>query len=141
MSQINYGSNVIRVCVDSTEGGHLSGRIYSRHISEPLSFYDAGNLVLLIEDILDEQRFPQAFQRIRIFATRESAVAPVSDPENCLSDDVVRAVSGKIATFEVNVLTRQSSTWQGVVDWLDGNPPRPFSSDLQFLRLVDERMS
>lgn len=142
MSQINHGSNAVRVCVDSTQGGHLSGRIYSRHISEPLSFSDAGNLVLMVEDILDAQNFPQAFQRARMFVAREPAVSPVANtPEDCLSADAVLAASGDKATFEVTVLSRQSSTWQGFIDWLDGNPPLPFSSDLEFLRLVDERIS
>jgi hypothetical protein len=142
MSQINHGNNAIRICVDSTQGGHLSGRIYSLHISEPLPFSDAGNLVLIIEDILDAQNFPQAFQRARMFVAREPAACPVDGgPEECLAAGVVSSAFGNMATFELAVLSRQCSTWQGVIDWLDGNPPTSFSSDLEFLRLVDERLS
>jgi hypothetical protein len=142
MANFNLSNAALRVCVDSVEGGRFSGQVYSRQFSQPLFFSDAGNLVLKVEEVLDAQNFPQAFQRTRIFVPKENtSTVAVDDPADGLSAETVAAAKGKVTTFVMHVLSRQSSTWQGIIDFLDGRPPQTFSSDLEFLRLVDEGVS
>ena len=131
-------SHTIRVCVDNAEEGCLCGQIYSRQMSEPLSFTDAGSLVLKIEEILEARNFPQAYQCVRTFGTKKPVLCDLTgEAGECLSDEIISSAKGRKATFEVSVHTRLNCTWQGSVDWLDGKSPQLFSSDLEFLRLVD----
>ena len=58
-----------------------------------------------------------------------------------MSPEEVSAASGKRATFILHVLTRQNATWQGTVDWLCGGEPDAFSSDLEFLKLVERHIA
>ena len=62
-------------------------------------------------------------------------------PEGAMSPEEVSAASGKRATFILHVLTRQNATWQGTVDWLCGGEPDAFSSDLEFLKLVERHIA
>ena len=142
MIKLNFINTAIRVCLDSTEGGCLSGLIYSRLLTEPILFSDTGNLVLKIEEILDGQNFPQAFQRARMFNTKKTT-SPfvVKDPTDGLSAETCDAAVGQKTTFVIHVFSRRSSTWQGNIDWLDGSPQESFTSDLEFIKIIDNRVS
>ncbi|HJA64154.1 MAG TPA: hypothetical protein H9719_08495 [Candidatus Intestinimonas stercoravium] len=52
----------------------------------------------------------------------------------------VAGARGEIATFSLNILSRRNATWQGRLDWLDGGPAQVFSSDLELLDLVEQRL-
>lgn len=140
MDHLNFRDAALRVCVDAAEGGRLSGQVYAARLAAPLHFSDAGSLVLRIEEVLDSRNFPQAFRRTRTFSAKPAPHAEAMEPERGFSPAEVAVAQGGFATFTVNVTSRHSSTWQGSVDWLDGTPPHPFSSDLEFLRLLDERL-
>ena len=45
------------------------------------------------------------------------------------------------ASFLIQVQFRQNATWQGTVDWLCGGEPDAFSSDLEFLKLVERHIA
>ena len=49
--------------------------------------------------------------------------------------------TGERETFVVRILNTQNATWQGTVDWLCGGEPDAFSSDLEFLKLVERRIA
>lgn len=135
---LTHPSAALRVCVDKAEGGRISGRVFSQRLTEPLSFADVGSLLLQVEEVLDRQNFPQAFQRTRTFAAaRPSAVPAAPDPTGGMSAGAVEAAHGGAATFALYVITRQNTTWQGRVDWLDGRPPEDFSSVLELIKLID----
>lgn len=136
MTSFNFQNSVLRICVDSP----LRGEIRAVGLPAPLPFADGGSLVLRIEEILDRRNYPQAFQRSRRFAPAHPAPAAEGEAaERGFTLEEVTAASGRAGAFSVHVVSRQSATWQGSVDWLDGTPPTPFSSDLEFLRLVDAR--
>ena len=142
MEIFNQNDTAFRVCVDGVRDGRMSGSVYSRQLSGPIAFSDCGDLVLKLEDVMDVRNFPQAFQRTRRFAPRENTVpAAVEDLDDGIPAGTVAAARGRVATFMLQVLSRRNSTWQGAVDWLDGKPPEPFCSDLEFLRLMEEWLS
>ena len=128
--KLNHQNGLIRVCVDDIAGNRVSGRVYSQRLTSPM------------EELLEAQNFPQAFQRIRTFSPDK--LPERSDgvlPEGAMSPEEVSAASGKRATFILHVLTRQNATWQGTVDWLCGGEPDAFSSDLEFLKLVERHIA
>ena len=135
---LTHPSAALRVCVDRAQGGRISGRVFSQRLTEPLSFADVGSLLLQLEEVLDRQNFPQAFQRTRTFAKDRASTAPAAlDPAGGMPAEAVEAAHGETATFALYVLTRRNTTWQGKVDGRDGRPPEDFSSVLELIKLID----
>ena len=131
----------IRICVDRVEGALVRGRAFSRRLTGPMSFSDLGSLLLQLERLLEEQNFPQAFQRSRSFAddARESRSAGLL-PEGGMSEEAVARAAGERATLTLHICTRRMSTWQGVVNWLDQGTLSHFASDLELLRLLEDKL-
>lgn len=143
-SKLTHLSAALRICVDQTEGGRVCGTVYSQRLCSPMPFSDLGHLLVQVDAVLDAQNFPQAFQRIRSFQDHVEHAFPAcaaADPDEGMTAEAVSSARGKTATFVVYVSTRQSATWQGMVDWLDGSAPFAFSSALEFIKLVDGRLS
>jgi len=139
--RFNYHDAALHICVDSTENSIFAGRIVSRRLSAPMSFSDAAHLLLQVDALLDEQAFPQAFQRIRTFSDSGAHSVPAArTPEEMLPQETVAAARGAVCTFILQVTSRQGATWQGFLDWQDGSPRQNFSSALEFLKLVDDRL-
>ena len=46
---------------------------------------------------------------------------------------------GLVYTFEVSV-TSGATSWQGMVDWLDGEGRQEFSSALELIKLIEEHV-
>lgn len=44
------------------------------------------------------------------------------------------------ATFVVKVLNTQNATWQGTIDWMDGQQAQPFRSALELIKLIDSAL-
>lgn len=151
MNAFEHTSAALRVCVDQMEGGRISGRVVSRRLTRPIRFDDVGSLLLQIEAVLDVQKFPQAFQRTRTFQPRQApgeeapAAAQTAPAAPSLAEGMpeaeVEAAHGAVSTFLLFVFTRQNTTWQGVLDWLDGSPRVRYSSVLELLKLVDGHLN
>ena len=90
--------------------------------------------------MLDAQNFPQASQRIRTFVQDASEYPASVLPGGAMSEAEVEASRGALTTFQLAILTRRNATWQGAVDWMEGQSPMSFSSDLELLSLVDRHM-
>ena len=145
MSQepITHRNSMLRICVDNADALTIQGRAYGQRLSAPIQFTGMGNMLLQLERLMEAQNFPQAFQRIRTFTpvTTPTGYVPGYLPDDAMTEDEVSAQSGRLCTFILHVLTRQSATWQGSVDWLDGDEPQSFVSDLELLGLVDAKLS
>lgn len=138
--KLTHQNGVLRVCVDRIEEGRASGRVYSQRLAAPLPFSSMGGLLLQLERLLEEQNFPQASQRLRTFGGAVPVRAEAVLPEGAMDAGEVAGARGEIATFALNILSRRNATWQGRLDWLDGGPAQVFSSDLELLDLVEQRL-
>ena len=142
MTELNLNNSALRICVDRVAHRAVGGRVFGRRLSEPVTFDDMSSLSLVLEQLFDEQELPQAFQRTRTFLREEeNESVGVSAAQDGMSEETVSAQRGEIATLEVLVISRRSSTWQGVVDWLDGSERQEFSGYLELLHLIDRRIS
>lgn len=139
-TKIDHQNGAIRICVDRMEGNRAGGRVLSQRLTAPMVFSDLGSLLLQLESLLERQNFPQAFQRMRSF-TKETPEYPAGLlPEGAMEAETVAAARGQAATFVLRVLTRQNATWQGVLEWLEEGRRDSFSSDLEFLKLVQTHL-
>lgn len=135
---ISYDNLTVRVCVDKKGPTQISGRIYSRFLAEPIYFSDVGNLILQLDDFFDKLDFPRAFQKKRIFQSKQS---PDLDETQgcepyCLNEVDIESYGGEVATFTVLVTSRQNTSWQGYFNRLDGSSPQKFRSALELIRFV-----
>jgi hypothetical protein len=141
--KLNHYMAFLKVAINEHDGGRISGRVYSQRLKEPIDFNDTGDLLLQIEELLDLQDFPRAFQRKRTFGgvaisrIKDSAL-PTDNEEGNMDEDSVNSAKGDFATFTINVITRQNASWQGYLDWLDGSEKQPFDSDLELLALIKD---
>lgn len=138
---LNFREAALRICVDHSAGGSCRGRVLGRRLSAPLEFSDISDLVLKVDALMDVQKFPQAFQRIRSFKEKELPSVPAAHSREELSSaEAVDSAAGEVTTFLLQVRSRQNASWQGVLDWLDGGALHEFHSTLEFMKLVDSRL-
>jgi len=142
MSNFRDSNSSFNICVDSLVADSISGRILSQRLSAPMHFNGTSNLVLQLDLLMDIQKFPQAFQRGRLFHTTQAeCTLAVSTPEDGMSAEEVRGGKGTLFTFTLQILTRRSSTWQGFIRCQEKDATHTFSSMLEFLKLVDNEIA
>lgn len=119
------------VCVDSYDNGVLVGRIYSPHWDVE-SFSSLSQFLIRMEALLDEMQMPQSYTVPRKFST---LLQP--EPERPVSSPVRK---GAKATFELQVIFRQNTSWQGILLWREQNREHSFRSVLELVILMDSAL-
>lgn len=118
------------VCVDSYDDGVLKGRFYNPY-RDVEHFSSLSQFLLKMEDILDEMQMPQSYTSPRKFSM-------LLQPEDRTSSFPVR--KGAKATFELKVIFRQHSSWQGVIVWREQKTEHSFRSVLELVILIDSAL-
>ena len=119
------------VCIDRYQDGVPQGRICNTNL-ETESFSCLTQLLIKMEAMLDELQAPQAYTQIRTFS--ETPVSLL----NCRPPAEHR--TGRMATFEVQVIFRQHTSWQGVITWLEERKEHSFRSVLELVMLMDSAL-
>lgn len=133
LSKVYAGENrTMLVCVDEYEAGNFSGRLNNSGLEVELKFSGVMQLLIEIDRLLDEQKFPQSFE-----TKREFAGGGASEKRRIATD----RQDGAVATFAVKVLFRQNASWQGTISWLDGGSEESFRSVLEMLFLINSALS
>ena len=121
----------ILVCVDSYQSGIFRGRFFTAD-QQMQTFDSLSQFLIRIEDLLDENRVPQAYTACRTFSE-------LLQPDNRrMTSHVLR--QGLKATFELQVLFRQHSSWQGLLYWQDKRAEHSFRSVLELVVLMDSAL-
>ena len=108
------------VCVDSYENREMRGR-YCNLQNEVESFSSLADFLVKLESRQDESRQIQA----------PSSAAP---PGN---NEVPALRKGLLATFELQILFTQHTSWQGILKWREKNMEHSFRSVLELILLID----
>jgi hypothetical protein len=111
----------------------MTGRIFNPFCTEAIAFESLMQFLLQMDGLFNKMKFPQTFS-----ATRE--FAPVGEPESAAAPAAGRQY-GAAATFALRVLFRQNSSWQGSVQWLEGDREESFQSVLELVFLLDSVLS
>lgn len=122
----------LTVCIDSYEDGVLKGYILNAY-QRIAVFESLVQFLLEMEAILEDQQMPQSYTSLRRF----SDLLPEGEG-NAASFVSVR--KGIKATFELQILFRQHSSWQGVVIWRERKIEQPFRSVLELVLLMDSAL-
>lgn len=123
--------------------GELVGVVHNDYLDRTTPFDSAMRLVGVMEDLMDEMDYPQAFETLRSFDPRKKPqYRPVeADAANAqeLNDLLEKAPESRQA-FDVQVQFRQNATWQGVVTWPQREVAQRFRSALELIKLIDEAL-
>ncbi len=121
----------VTICVDDYNNGVLRGRFYNAY-HDVNTFESLPQFLIRMETLLEENQIPQAYTSHRTFS---SILQP--DEDGALP---VQQRKGAKATFELQVLFRQHSSWQGVIIWKDRNIEQSFRSVLELVVLMDSAL-
>lgn len=122
-------ANVL-VVVDGFSDGDLTGRLYGYHRGRTYAYTSAMELLFLLDSYFDCLGAPQRFTQVRSFGAGVRADLFADRPF------VPGRPEGALASFEVQVLSRQWGEWQGHVQWLEGGKSCAFQSALSLLRFI-----
>ena len=128
--QNEYRSTMI--CVDRCDFGILEGRLYNPYIRGGEQFRSLMELILRMEELLDQMRFPESYTEHRSFR-RERGVTDTKISQ-------LEASEGRCGTFILKVLFRQNASWQGTLTWLDGHQEESFRSVLELIHLLSSAL-
>ena len=119
------------VCIDNYDNGVLRGRFYNAY--HDISYFESlSQFLIRMEALLEESQTPQAYTAHRTF----SAILRPDDEAQAKP----QSRKGAKATFELQVLFRQHSSWQGVLIWKDRNAEQSFRSVLELVVLMDSAL-
>ena len=121
----------LMVCIDSYDNGILRGRFYNANY-EIGNFESLSQFLIRIEALLEENQTPQAYTSHRTFS---AILRP--DEE---TDNPATSRKGAKATFELQVIFRQHSSWQGVIVWKERKTEESFRSVLELVILMDSAL-
>jgi hypothetical protein len=130
-----HAPNLMNICVDRYESGNPSGRLYHRYAEKPGTYIDLIRLIEATENLFDSISFPQASTQTRTFIKKEGRKEDM--PEKVIDSQDVIAHRGELATFLVHVRYRQNSSWQGEVEWVEGETVREFASELELFKIMN----
>lgn len=119
------------VCVDAYDNGILKGRFYNA-CRDVYSFESLSQFLVKMEAMLEEQQTPQAYTAPRTFGTK---LAPEEE-----SNYPTQFRKGMKATFELRVIFRQHTSWQGVIIWKERHLEQSFRSVLELVILMDSAL-
>ena len=127
---VNENRKVL-VCVDDYRDGVFCGRLYHA-LQEMSCFRSLSQFLMKMECLLEEKQEPQAYTAKRTFSSM------------LLSDDGASCTAqfhkGAKATFELKVLFRQHSSWQGIIVWKERKTEQSFRSVLELICLLDSAL-
>ena len=126
-----YRSTV--VCIDTYENSVPGGRFYNTFRKEGESFHGLMQFLLKMEWLLNTMSFPKAYACVRSFS-RPPEPAASGPPE-------ARPGHGRLATFEIRILFRQNTSWQGSLAWLEGEQEESFRSVLELALLLESALN
>ena len=118
------------VCVDSYEDSVMKGRILNPLVGAE-AFSGLAQFLLKMEETLDCEQAPQAFTEIRRFAG-------LLQPEK--RGRVSHSGKGLKMTFELKVIFRQHSSWQGTLICREKKAMHHFRSVLELVILMDSAL-
>ena len=123
-------TSIIRIY--SYQDKNLQGIFYNLYYGEEIVFTNLTQLLLLMEDMMDGMKFPQAAMQTHRFKNGSDYAAMVHRK--------LETVPEAVATFKVKVLFRQSASWQGKLIWMEGKQEIAFRSALELIKLMDSAL-
>lgn len=135
-----FPPNAVRICIDNYRNYDIQGRIYSKFRKDSLVFCGVGEMFLKVDDMFDENGFPQTFQERRYFdenrKEKRRAVPVVFE-----NDDMILRQKGGMKTYDIVINSRRKSNWQGIIRKENGIEDVLFRSEMELLNFIWDDIS
>jgi hypothetical protein len=123
------------ICVDSIESSDISGLLYNPYLPGPVDFYQIADVFRILEVFFNSIRYPEASFTGRSFLEektepQQGRPAPVV-LQRSMTEEEFEQKSGRLATFEIQVMYRKNASWQGTFRWREKDSSGYFNSALR----------
>ena len=136
ISEKYYPLNAFRICADKIDGD-VSGRVFSPLQEESVSFLGMGELLVKMDELFDRVGYPQAFQDKRSFdGIKEHTNLYRGIPEGEMSPALILEQTGEQKTFDVLVISRKNTSWQGELYNEDNAFLKSFNGEIELLESI-----
>lgn len=141
-----YAPNLVALLIDARTEHDIGGRVLHLYAEEAVPFASGTDLVIRLDELYDEWKYPQRATSQRYFKEAVPGQAKGTDTHLNNRDkkrtiDELYEVRGGIATFMLQVEYRQNSSWQGHVIRLETGETKSFQSVLELMRMIDRTLS
>lgn len=114
---------------------NLKGILHNPFYESPMHFDNLSQCLFMMERVMDTLDFPQRGTESRAFCHDEQKEN--WKREQTHEEDKMPA----LANFQIQVLFRQNSSWQGNLLWREKELEAPFRSVLELIGLMDSALS
>lgn len=128
-------SNISRfkILVNETNNYNISGMLYNEYYELTMGFHGIREFFASLDQFFDFVNFPQASHEHRTFGIIRNKRKEVP---KTMKKEKLTAETGDKATFTVHVQFRQNASWQGTIQWIEGDKTQRFRSELEMLKLM-----
>lgn len=132
-----YPKNAVRLCLDNCQLDCFEGNIYSYMNDTGIQFHCFTMFVMIVEELLDYIGTPQAFQQTRTFNKKKRylKLEELNEHEDC---SYIYQKKGSQLTYDIVILTRKKSDWQGLIKSEEGEILGRFNNILELMYLLEE---
>lgn len=131
-----YMPNGLRLCIDKKEENEIAGRLYSPLQKEAILFQDFIEMITKADKLFDAKGYPQSFQHKRSFQGEKNCPSFNIKPEILRETEEILNQKGKVASYDVLVISRRHTNWQGNLRNIEGKKLGDFQDILGLLNLV-----
>ncbi len=132
-----YDIRTFLVHVDSYEHGVPVGRYYNLYREETDTFLSMSQLILKLEQSLNVDDVPQAFNKVRSFYP---SVGYSMNTYRMAEASKAWGRRGKLGSFVIQISFRRNASWQGTVVWIEEDLTQNFRSVLELMVLLDSAL-
>ncbi len=129
---IPYETKTSIVKITSYADRQLRGTLCNPFFEHEMRFDNAIQFLVIMEELLNSLGYPQQAMERRTFR----AAKPVCELDACCD-----TCAPALATFRLNILFRQSASWQGQLVWVEEKCETQFRSVLELIMLMDNVLS
>lgn len=129
----------VEVTVLSIENCEIAGYFYSPFFDRYSKFSSAMEFLVQMNSLFDDLQFPQSSVEYRTFKSKRGRNGSRERDESTMSETIQN--ENAQAKFVVHVQFRQNATWQGTIEWVDGNKTQCFRSALEMLKLMEDALT
>ena len=126
------------ICIDRIEKGRLIfGRVYNRYSKKASRFTDVVSLFEILEKLMNSISFPGQTVRYRTFKKTASEVTELEIAKKKVwSHKELFKQNGEERTLFLSIISRNNSTWQGEVYFLEGDLNYQFKSEIELMDFI-----
>ncbi|MBQ8038441.1 MAG: hypothetical protein IJ274_00955 [Lachnospiraceae bacterium] len=131
-----YPLNAFRICADRIDDD-VEGRVFSPLKPDVIRFSGMTGLLVKMDELFDRVGYPQAFQDKRSFdGIKEHTNLYRGIPEGEMSPALILEQTGEQKTFDVLVISRKNTSWQGELYNEDNAFLKSFNGEIELLESI-----